>query len=119
MPKSSDHGGTRSNAGRPRGSKNKVTAKREAEVAAAGLTPLDYMLGLLRSDESSADDRKWAAQAAAPYCHHRLSAIEHSGTIEDKAAEQPEDLSPMERRIKEFAAERAGKAKSNGSGTVH
>ncbi len=30
-----------------------------------------------------------------------------------------EDLSPMERRIQEFAAERAGKAKGNGKGTVH
>ena len=41
-------GGKRPGAGRKKGSPNKVTAAREAEIAASGLTPLDYMLGILR-----------------------------------------------------------------------
>jgi hypothetical protein len=38
----------RKTSGRRRGSLNKVTLARAAEVAASGLTPLQYMLGVLR-----------------------------------------------------------------------
>lgn len=62
--------------GRPKGAPNKVTAKREAEIANAGLTPLAYMLSILRDTQASPEDRKWAAQQAAPYSHARLAAID-------------------------------------------
>ena len=70
------HGGHRPGAGRPKGSPNKATQERQAEIAASGLTPLDFMLQVLRAPESSMEDRKWAAERAAPYVHPRLSAIQ-------------------------------------------
>ena len=36
--------------GRQKGTRNKLTAQREAEIAASGLTPLDYMLRILRDE---------------------------------------------------------------------
>lgn len=71
-------GGVRPGAGRPKGVPNKATAERQAQVAESGLTPLDYMLSVLRDEKADGDDRKWAAQNAAPYVHPRLSNIEAS-----------------------------------------
>lgn len=65
--------------GRQKGTPNRVTAAREAEIAESGLTPLDYMLDVLRSPERSDAERFEAAKAAAPYVHPRLSTIEASG----------------------------------------
>ncbi len=65
--------------GRPRGSRNKASARREAEVEGGGLTPLAYMLAVLRDEEASMEDRKWAAQHAAPYCHPRLAQQRFEG----------------------------------------
>lgn len=66
-------------AGRRRGVPNKATAKREAEVGASGLTPLEYMLSVLRDETVPRPERMDAASKAAPYVHSRLAAIEHSG----------------------------------------
>lgn len=74
-------GGKREGAGRPKGSVNKATAERQAEVAASGLTPLDYMLALMRDEAADEAKRLDAAKAAAPYVHPRLAAVEHSGEL--------------------------------------
>ena len=42
-------GGHRENAGRKRGTPNKASAARQAEVAASGVTPLEVMLDNMRS----------------------------------------------------------------------
>ena len=60
-------GGKRPGAGRKAGVPNKVTAAREAEIKASGLTPLDYMLGILRDKKQPAERRDDMARAAAPY----------------------------------------------------
>src|SRR5436190_14268321 len=36
--------------GRKEGTPNKATATREAEIRASGVTPLDFMLGVMRDD---------------------------------------------------------------------
>ena len=74
-------GGKREGAGRKPGTPNKRTAEKAAEVEASGLTPLDYMLTILRDEKNAPADRFEAAKAAAPYVHARLAAIEHSGGI--------------------------------------
>lgn len=76
------HGGARPGAGRTKGSPNKATAKREAEIKASGLTPLDYMLNILRDESVAADRRDDMAKAAAPYVHPKLAAVEHGGKID-------------------------------------
>lgn len=61
---------------RPKGSPNKATKAREEIISRQGATPLSYMLEVLRSDESSDEDRRWAAEKAAPYVHPRLTSID-------------------------------------------
>lgn len=72
-------GGKREGAGRKKGVPNKANAERQAEIAASGLTPLDYMLGILRDTNQTAENRAWAAEKAAPYVHPKLAAIAHTG----------------------------------------
>jgi hypothetical protein len=66
----------RKTGGRVAGSKNKITAAREAELAASGLMPLSFMLSILRDETETADRRQWAAERAAPFCHPRLTAVD-------------------------------------------
>ena len=77
--------------GRPKGAKNKVTKRREREIADAGLTPLQFMLDVLRRPvKYSLRDRQWAAKEAAPYCHKRMPIAIEGGdkplTVLDAAA---------------------------------
>ncbi len=65
--------------GRRKGTPNKATAAREAEVEASGMTPLEFMLDILRNEEASTEDRRWAAQNAAPYCHPKLAQQRFEG----------------------------------------
>ncbi len=55
---------------------------------AEGVTPLEFMLALMRTESDHEDPRIQmsreamrfeAAKAAAPYIHPRLAAVEHSG----------------------------------------
>jgi len=61
----------------------KVAARRPpaSRKAAAPLSPLDYMLQVLRDPEASPAERKWAAEKAAPYIHPRLQTVEHGGEV--------------------------------------
>jgi hypothetical protein len=43
------------------------------------MTPLDYLLAIMRDEAQDARSRLNAARAAAPYCHARLSSTELSG----------------------------------------
>ena len=75
--------------GRQKGSVNKKTAEVQAAVEATGVTPLEYMLSVMRSEAPNTDDavvlmrhievRMDAAKAAAPYVHAKLAAITLSG----------------------------------------
>ncbi len=72
-------GGKRSGSGRPKGVPNKANAERQAAIAASGLTPLDYMLDILRDKTRNDQVRMEAARSAAPYVHPKLASIEHGG----------------------------------------
>jgi hypothetical protein len=76
-------------------------------VAASGETPLDYMLRVLRDRTVDHDRRDKMAMAAAPFCHSRLAAIEHSGEIGVKNARDVSDdeLANIASRGSEGAAE--------------
>lgn len=67
--------GTPKTGGRSKGTPNKLTEKREAKIAASGLTPLDYMLSILRDDNAKPSERFAAANSAAPYCHAKLASV--------------------------------------------
>lgn len=85
-------GGTRANAGRPKGRKDDSTlayeeaAKRvfEAHKPKDGeLTSLELFRAVYRSDEFSMSARLKAAAEALPYEHPKLQAIQHSGDVPD------------------------------------
>ena len=65
--------------GRQKGTPNKATAKKQAEIAETGETPLDYMIRVMRDKTVEHDRRDKMAAAAAPYVHSKLAAIEHTG----------------------------------------
>lgn len=65
--------------GRQKGTPNKATAAKAEEIAASGVTPLEYMLKIMRDEASDPLMRFEAAKSAAPYVHPKLAAIEHTG----------------------------------------
>ena len=74
-------GGRRPGAGRPVGTVNKRTREMAEKIQAEGITPLEYMLKLLRDDGLPQDIRLDAANKAAPYVHARLAAIDVKADI--------------------------------------
>lgn len=65
--------------GRVKGVPNKASKVREAIIAAAGVTPLEYLLSVMRDSQDVAL-RLEAAKAAAPYVHPRLANVELRAT---------------------------------------
>jgi hypothetical protein len=65
--------------GRQKGSRNKATARREREISKSGITPLEYMLKVMRNPKASDDRRDDMAKAAAPYVHPKLASLQHTG----------------------------------------
>jgi hypothetical protein len=57
---------------------NKRTRALQEQIEASGLTPLDYMLQVMRNTKLRWQARFEAAKTAAPYVHPKL-AIEHTG----------------------------------------
>jgi uncharacterized protein YnzC (UPF0291/DUF896 family) len=73
MPRGSKPGERR--GGRRRGTPNKKTALKSAAIAAAAhnpdISPLEFLLGVMRDPNVSPDLRVKVAQAAAPFVHPR------------------------------------------------
>ncbi len=72
-------GGRRPGAGRKPGAATKKTREIADKAIEEGLTPLEYMLNILRDEQQETNLRFEAAKAAASYVHPKLAAIEHSG----------------------------------------
>lgn len=72
-------GGKREGAGRKAGAATTRTRQIADAASAEGVTPLEYMLGVLRDEGAPVDRRDAMAKAAAPYIHPALKAIEHRG----------------------------------------
>jgi hypothetical protein len=84
-------GGARPGAGRKKGQVTKFNELARKEALAQGISPLDFMLAVLRDENESRAVRLDAAKAAAPYLHARLNAIEHSGeaTVKYEISAEP------------------------------
>ena len=54
----------------------------EASSSDAIMSPLDYLLSILRDEEQPQSARVEAAKAAAPYLHPRLAQVAHGGAIQ-------------------------------------
>ena len=86
------------------GRQNGVANKRTREIADAaikeGLTPLEYMLAVLRDETADPERRDEMAKAAAPYIHPRLASIE--------ASHRGDKQNPLELRVTSAETRRAG-----------
>lgn len=68
--------------GRPLGAKNRKPPGLEAKIHESGLTPLEYLLDVMRNEANPPQVRLQAANAASPYIHSKPTAeIKHSGAI--------------------------------------
>jgi hypothetical protein len=72
-------GGKRSGAGRPKGSRSKRNEILALAAMAEGVTPLEFLLGVMRDSAVDASMRLDAAKAAAGYVHARLASTELKG----------------------------------------
>ena len=70
------HGGPRPNSGRKKGSKNVKSIEIANRCAEEGITPLEYMLNIMRDPTQEFDVRMDAAKSAAPYIHPKLASVE-------------------------------------------
>jgi hypothetical protein len=81
--------------GRRKGSKNKAAAAKAAAVAASGLTPLDFMLQVMRDEKAETALRLDAGKAAAQYVHPKLQPVDgKSGSAEIQARIRVEFVGP-------------------------
>lgn len=77
-------GGKREGAGRPKGSRNVRTTIILEGVKAKGITPLEFLLSVMRDVGVDEGKRIDAAKAAAPYCHAKLQPIDKDGDTAQK-----------------------------------
>lgn len=88
-------GGKRQGAGRKKGAVGKLHDAARAQAASEGITPLAYLLGLLRDDQQPQEIRTDAAKAAAPYLHAKLANVDAnvnlSGDITVRASKEQRD----------------------------
>lgn len=91
-------GGKREGAGRKKGSIARATVAAKQKALETGISPLEYMLKVMRDE--TADDRRRddMAKAASPYVHSRLSSVVHSGSVGtyDLTSLKDEDLDRLE-----------------------
>lgn len=80
-------GGKREGAGRKPGAATERTREVADQAASEGLTPLDYMLQVLRDPSVDIERRDWAAEKAAPYIHARLANIAAKHDVSDALAD--------------------------------
>lgn len=80
------HGGKRIGAGRPVGRPSHAARAAEQMASATGVTPLQYMLEVMRDAGVASDRRDDMAKAAAPYIHPRLASTESKVTVSKDSA---------------------------------
>lgn len=80
--------------GRPKGSPNKATIARQEAITKSGLTPLEYMMDVLRDESATTARRDWAAGAAAPYVHPKLATTTVKGDADSPLIVQVIRMAP-------------------------
>jgi hypothetical protein len=111
-------GGKRKGAGRKKGGKSAKTELRltkSVEILISGeLTPLDFIVAVMRNEDVDLATRFDAAKAAAPYVHPKLAAVAHSGPnggpIEHEHEIGPMTSAELARRFEEIVSAAAKSA---------
>ena len=74
------NGGKRLGAGRKHGRQNLVSQNLRERILAEGISPLEYILKVMRDPKQDKAVRLDAAKAAAPFIHPKLQSVEHTST---------------------------------------
>lgn len=69
--------------GRTKGTPNKFTRDHQIAVAKSGLSPIDYMLSVMRDEGKEDSIRIDAAKSVAPYLHAKLSSVVLAGDADN------------------------------------
>lgn len=83
-------GGYRPGAGRPKGTKNKrkqLLAEGARVADEYGVAPLDYLLTVMMDETQPMIMLLYAAKAALPFCHPRLSVVHEAGNHDSMSHE--------------------------------
>jgi hypothetical protein len=86
-------GGKREGAGRKPNIPNRRTRALQERVEASGMSPLDFLLSVMRNPKAKMAVRIDCATRAAPFVHAKLTAVERSG----------KDGGPMEVEVKQYS----------------
>ena len=81
--------GSPKTGGSKKRTRNKRTEARLAmaqEAVATGVSPLDFLLAIMRDPTQDLAAHLDPAKGAAPYLHPRLAAVEHSGNQDKPVA---------------------------------
>lgn len=73
-------GGKRPGAGRKPSALTQKTREIAEQAIEGGITPLDYLLSVMRNEGLDMKERVDAAKAAAPFVHPRLNAVDHKSS---------------------------------------
>jgi len=78
------NGGARPGAGRKPGAATAMNEEARKKALEGGMSPLEYLLSVMRDQRQTAAFRLDAAKAAAPYVHARLANVAVAGEIDSK-----------------------------------
>jgi hypothetical protein len=78
------NGGKREGAGRKKGIPNKKTVEAVEACQESGLTPVEFMLSVMRDVANDAPVRMDAAHKVAPYIHAKLANKDPDGLEDDE-----------------------------------
>lgn len=96
--------------GRQKGTRNKKTQELLESVKEEGLTPMEFLLKVMRDEDEEMDRRMDAAKHVAPYVHPRLASVEHTGKDGGPIQTQEVVAEEAARRIA-YLLNKAGKAR--------
>lgn len=89
----SQHGGPRPGAGRKKGSVSVRSVETIAASLPNGVSPVEYMLGVLHDPASDEKSKAWAAEKAAPFVHPKPAPSQRLVKIELPATDTAEGIS--------------------------
>ena len=81
-------GGRRLGSGRKKGVKNLVGLRLKEQLLAEGISPLAFVLSIMRNSAQDLNVRLAAAQLAMPFLHSKLQTIEHTSPAEENPRRQ-------------------------------
>jgi hypothetical protein len=97
-------GGKRPGAGRKVGSVTKVTAQARRKALESGISPLEYMLKVMRSTKADTRRRDDMAKAAAPFIHNRPSVSATVNINTPRSVARIEDSMPVDQAASLYLA---------------